>query len=243
MRSWDYEMRYPTHNMGRAAEIVRLLINGEAPSVDSDAHWRGAGESIDFAELDLVVETLHAKLREHGEDPALTDDKEPFEGEVAVAIFAFLNVLPIAALDDPGFWRYLAVSRFWWFIRWRESVSIMNGNVATYTDGRRNTEHIPLRMYLRVKAVAECGDKSLAASLKQCTDFWRSHVIRVRTCTAPPLASEFVKLQLGPERMSTGPLREYARSLNRLWTTVQLGLYDGPKAEAVINELRRSVSK
>ena len=232
-------MRYPTLNLSCTAEFVKTLINGETPSIDAEAYWRGEGESIDFALLDTTLDVLHEELRAKGEDPGLTSDKEPFEGRVAVAVFDFLNALPIEVLDDPGFWRYLAVSRFWWFIRWREAGPVGKGNADTYTDGRRNTEHIPLRMYLRVKAVAESGNKDAAAELEKCTDFWRSHVIRVKTGTAAPLASEFVKLQASPLRLSTTPLRDYAKRLNRLWTNVHLGLYDDEQAKNVISELRK----
>ena len=29
--------------------------------------------------------------------------------------------LPIEALDDPGFWRYLSLVDFWWFVKVREA--------------------------------------------------------------------------------------------------------------------------
>lgn len=232
-------MRYPTLNVGRTGEFVKQLLIGEDPSIEGEAYWRGEGESVEFDALDIVLARLRKKLMEEiGEDPSLTTDKEPFEGEVAVAVFDFLHSLPVEVLDDPGFWRFLAVSRFWWFIRWRESGPIESGNVGTYTDGRRNTEQIPLRLYLRVKAVADAGSPDLAKDLEWCTDFWRSHVIRVRTGAAPALAAQFAAQQKGPGRLKTDPLRDYARRLNRLWTNVHFGLYGQEQAKAVIEELR-----
>ena len=231
-------MRYPTLSVGHVEEIVSGLVNGSNPSCDAAAMWRGDGETIDFDVLDAILERLRLDLESLGTDPSLTADKEPFEGRVAVAIYPFLDALPIEVLDDPGFWRYLSVSRFWGFVQWREAAAISRGNVGTYTDGRRNTEQIPLRLYLRTKAVAATGELALAMDLQKCTDFWRSHVIRVRTASAPALAAAFAEMQNGEDRLPTAKLRPYARRLNRTWTNVQLGLYDPDRAKAMIAELR-----
>ena len=230
-------MRYPTLSSSRSSELVADLVKGSAPSIDAVTSWRGDGESVDLESLDVVLEEGRRRLDEIGTDPSLTSDKEPFEGELAIAVFAILHGLPAEVLDDPGFWRYLSLSRFWWYIAWREADPIANGNAATYTDGRRNTEQIPLRLYLRAKSVA-AGDPALAKDLKKCTDFWRSHVIRVRTGTAAPLASAFAEMQKGALRLPTARLRAYARRLNRTWTNVHLGLYDAQRAKALVQELR-----
>lgn len=232
-------MRYPTLNAGRTDALVRQLINGEEPSALSVALWRGEGETIDFEILDEIIEDLRERLIEIGEDPDLTTDKDPFEGEVAEGVFPFLHSIPIRVLDDLGFWRFLAVHYFWWFIRWREAGPITNGNAATYTSANRNTEQIPLRLYLRAKAVLIGSDVSPAAALEQSTDFWRSHVIRVRTGTAPTVSRAFVQMQQDPTtRLTTDPLREYARRLNRTWTNVNLNLLDADEASKLISELR-----
>lgn len=231
-------MRYPTLTVGHVEEIVSGLINGSNPSCDASAVWRGDAETIDFDPLDEILDQLKLDLESIGTDPSLTVDKEPFEGRVAVAVYPYLDGLPTEVLDDPGFWRYLSASRFWWFIQWREADPISRGNVGTYTDGRRNTEHIPLRLYLRAKAIAATGDLSLVQDLHKCADFWRSHVIRVRTATAAPLAAAFAEMQNGEGRLPTAKLRSYARRLNRTWTNVQLGLYEQDRARAMIEELR-----
>jgi hypothetical protein len=230
-------MRYPTLTLARSKELVDELVAGSDPAIDGVVTWRGDGESIDLEALDIALDEMQDRLDEIGADPTLVADKEPFEGELALAIHGFLEAVPVEVLDDPGFWRYLALSRFWWFIAWREAGPIAAGNAATYTDARRNTEQIPLRLYLRVKAVA-AQNPELAKSLVKCTDFWRSHVIRVRTSTAPALAAAFAEMQHGKQRLATTPLRTYARRLNRTWTNVHLGLYDAHQAAELVEELR-----
>jgi hypothetical protein len=220
--------------LGRCIELVAQLVAGEQPSIDAVATWQGTDESIDLEALDIVLEGLQDRLASLAAD---LKDKEPFEGEVALAVYSFLEEIPTEVLDEPGFWRYLALSRFWWYIAWREAEPIANGNAATYTDARRNTEQIPLRLYLRAKAVAE-SEPGLVKDLNRSTDFWRSHVIRVRTGSAPRIAAAFARMQSGDQRLNTTPLRAYARRLNRTWTNVHLGLYDETRATALIEELR-----
>jgi hypothetical protein len=229
-------MRYPTIPLGRCHELAKLLRKGELPAIEPEAIWRGTDESIDFGDLDVVIASLQQRLEQIGTDPSLTTDMEPFEGEVAVAVHSWFDALPVEVLDDPGFWRFVALTRFWWFIEWREAKALAGDNWLVYVDGRRNTEQIPLRLFLRVRAVA-ATDPDLAKDIEKCTDFWRSHVIRVRTGSAPHVAAAFVELQRGKGRLPTTALRAYAKRLNRTWTNTHLGLYDADRAKALIAEL------
>ena len=230
-------MKYPTLPLGRSHELAKALHRGEAPAVALDAVWRGDDESIDFDGLDVIIESLWLRLEQIGTDPSLTSDMEPFEGEIAVAVHSWFAALPVEVLDDPGFWRFVALTRFWWFIEWREAKALRGDNWLVYIDARRNTEQIPLRLFLRVSAVA-ATDPDLAKDIEKCTDFWRSHVIRVRTGSAANVAAAFVELQRGDGRLPTTALRAYAKRLNRTWTNTHLGLYDAPRAKALIEELK-----
>lgn len=228
-------MKYPCLESVEVISIAELLIAGERVSVDARTEWAGSGETVDLSPLEAVVSVANddlSQLRSNGEP---ITDKEPFEGRLAAEIFPILDALPIEVLDDPGFWRYLAVKYFWSFISWREEKPIANGNVGTYVVARRNTEQIPLRLYLRAKAVG--GDSHLCQTIPMSTDFWRSHVIRVHTGSAVPLTRAFSRTQ-EDDRMSTKALRQYARRLNRQWTNIFLGMYEPSEAEDLIRELR-----
>lgn len=236
---WMVEMRYPSLTLGQVDALAAERAKGLEPACDNVAVWRGEGETIALEPLDVVLAEFRRQLEKRGTNPSLTSDKEPFEGELAVAVFAVLDDIPVEVLDDPGFWRYLAMSRFWWFIAWREHESLAAGGVSTYVDGRRNTESIPLRLYLRAKSVADSNNPHIAAELKKCADFWRSHVTRVRTGSAPHLAAAFAAMQKDTSlRLPTKELRIFARRLNRLWSNVQLSVYGEVEAAAVIKELR-----
>jgi hypothetical protein len=233
-------MRYPTLSSAQTEDLVQQLVRGESTSAFTLALWKGHGETIDFEPLEEVVEDFQDLLITFREDPSANSDKDLFEGTLAVAVFPFFNSIPIEVLDDPGFWRYLAIQYFWWFASWRESGPIASGNAAAYTNASLNSEHIPLRLYLRAKAVkVEDNDVSLTAGLRHGSDFWRSHILRVRTGTAPKLTRALVEMQNDNERrLATDPLRSYARRLNRVWTNVNLNLLDEAQTKELIEELR-----
>lgn len=229
-------MRYPALSYTKADELAVKLSLGESPTVASEITWTGTGEEIDLELLDVTIEDLKTRYLAflgsgEGEQP------EVFEGLAAGDLHRALRDLPIDVLDDPGFWRYVSVAKLWWFIEAREAGPIGRGNHMTYIDGGRPTECVPLRMFLRAQAVRDGEDYSLAWSMKNATDFWRSHVIRVQTGTAPPLARSFASLQKDVRMPSTPELRPFARRLNRLWSNVVLTSLDEDEAATLLQEL------
>ena len=94
-------------------------------------------------------------------------------------------------------------------------------------------------MYLRAAAVGGLPFAEYASVLPKATDFWRSHVVRVRTGTAPSLVRAFVDMQR-QRRLPTDPLRQFAKALNRTWSNVVLSIYDD-EAQALVEEIRRQV--
>ena len=93
------------------------------------------------------------------------------------------------------------------------------------------------RMYLRMAALGGSQHVALAACLPQATDFWRSHVLRVRTGCAPALVRAMVEGQRNA-RLRTDDLREFAKRVNRTWSNVLLDLYTQEEAVELLTELR-----
>jgi hypothetical protein len=147
----------------------------------------------------------------------------------------------VEILDDPSFWRYLALRHFWWFISWREAEPISNGNYHNLVDARFTAEQIPLRLYLRAKAIDDDSDVALAGELPKSTDFWRSHITRVRVGTAPTVARAFAEAKRDEKKLTqplnTSTLREVAKRVNRMWSNVRLDLYDKDEARRFISEM------
>jgi len=204
------------------------------PPVEPEKMTKGyrEPEALDLSPIKAFAERLEEEVKEWDDEA----DRDELEGRAASDFYHALRHVPIEVLDDPGFWRYLSIALFWDFIAWREEEPFESGNYLKYVNGRSNTEAVLNRMYMRAKAVGE-EHLHLANALEKSADFWRSHIIRVRTGTAPPLARSFVRMQRD-DRLMTSQLRHFARELNRNWSNIELHLYDDEAASELLSDLR-----
>lgn len=227
-------MRYRALTVGQVHDIVEVLATGERFGVDAVALERGDGELLNEAALLEILAEFTSALE--GGD---IGDGEMFEGRIAAALHPWFSAIPIEVLDDPGFWRYLAVRHFWWYTSRRESGPISEGNYKNLVDATRPAEQVPLRMYLRTRAVDVDGDVALAGEIPKSTDFWRSHITRVRVGSAPRVARTFAEAKRDDRKgkLKTDPLRRVARRLNRTWANTNLDVYGDEDASALINEI------
>lgn len=224
-------MRYPVLTRSRTEALARsLAAGGPTPNWELERAWVGSGQDVDLADLERALEEMKSQFDQRKRQATA----ESFEGRFSGAVHRALRDLPIEALDDPGFWRYLSLANFWWFIAEREAPAIGRGNVMTYVDGGK--ECVPFRMFLRAQSVRDGDDYELAGILPKSADFWRSHVLRVRTGTAPPLTRSFARLQ-ADKRMVSDDLRPFARGINRLWTNVVLHTWDDDECDELLAEL------
>jgi hypothetical protein len=214
------------------------LISDLVPDLSGEEKWVGDGARIDIQPLlDCIADIRTALEGRLAEDaPGLDDDQ--FEGAMAAELHPALRALDVQTLDDPGFWAYLASGPFWFFVKWREDPA--KRKVETYhkyLDGRANDSCVPLRMFLRAQAVEQDGDYSLASGIERGVDFWRSHVLRVKTGGKKELARAVARQQL-EQRMTVGPVREYAKRVNRRWSNQVLYILDEDECRALAQDER-----
>lgn len=201
----------------------------------------GDPKPIDLSRIEKVAEGAEKTIRGPGMATASGRERERIESELCGPVHEALRSLPTEVLDDQRFWRYLAVRYFGEFITWRESGALAKGNIATYFDCGIGVDSIPLRLYLRGQSVmSPDGTYELAAAVPAGTDFWRSHVLRVRTGRASHLARSFTQMQ-SKERLPTKPLRQVARLINRMWANVLLTEYSQRDSAKLIGELRKNL--
>ena len=233
-------MKYRVVSAAQSHEIAAHLVAGHAYGIDAVAAIRGEGQEIDYASLEVLCSAFEEEVEE---DPL--DDVDLIEGRFAVLAYPWFSSIQIEILDDPGFWRYISLKYFWWFISVREATPISNGNVNSLVDAALPAEQIPLRMFLRAKAVDVDGDASLAGQLSHSADFWRSHVKRVRLGSAPAVSRKFAEAKLNDagKLLTTNPLRRVARQLNRTWANTNLDLYSEDDAQMLIEEFVRNTAK
>ena len=227
-------MRYPILTRSKTEALARQLVSSQhTPNWELERSWVGSGQEVDLKSLGKVMGAMHEAFEQR--DPKkVSDSPEAFEGRFAGDVHRTLRNLPIEALDDPGFWRYLSLVDFWWFVKVREAPAIGRGNVMTYVDGGK--ECVPFRMFLRAQAIRQEDDYSLAGALPKAADFWRSHVLRVKTGTAPPLARSFARLQV-EKAMVSDDIRPFARRINRLWSNIVFQEWDDDDCDRLLADL------
>ncbi|WP_419919386.1 hypothetical protein [Candidatus Poriferisocius sp.] len=215
--------------------------------------WTGSGTHIDTDPFERARERIEllAGLTSDSDGVPNISDQDKVEGEAAAHLFEAVikSQAEPAALDDPGFWRYVALAHVWNFAAWRESKNftavIEDGGTITiprklglYVNGKRQSECVPTRMFLRVRCLGGMPHAHLAGAVREGTDFWRSHILRVVAGEHPPLVRAMVRCQADEAtRLSTGPLREFAKQLNRTLVNVVPAMLDDKTADALVDEL------
>ena len=247
-------MRYPTLTTKDAAAYAALLTADPASANDTMAatfcaEWSRelsvpgstSQRTVDLEPLAKVAAELTGVVKDPMKVDAPTKVREDVEGKFCGRVHAALAEVPYAILDDRRFWNYLAIRYFGEYIVWREKDALNKGNVGTYLDSNNRFESIPLRLFVRGQvALAADGTYNLAEAIEEGTDFWRSHILRVRTGRAPDLVGAFVRMHRD-DRMITNVLRPFARLVNRMWANVVPHVYDGNEGEKLLDELRKRI--
>ena len=208
----------------------------------------GEGDELD----DLPLDDAQAQIEELLDSEEMHGlDADQIEGKAACVLFRAISDAGAdpAALDDPGFWRYVCLAHIWNFAAWRQPTAFAGSRSAegapeapaslkSYVDGNRPHECVPARMYLRVRALGGLEHADLAWAVREGTDFWRSHILRVKVGEHPPIVRAMVRRQANDEtRLLTDDLRELAKDLNRTLTNVVPALLDEDAAEDLVKEL------
>ena len=210
--------------------------------------WWGEGDSLDTEILDEARLDVEALLR--GDETAVLD-RDQIEGKAACRLYQALIDAQVetVTLDDPGFWRYVALAHVWNLVTWRQPAAFAvdhpedgalepKESFKKYVDGHNSRECLPTRMYLRVNALGGLDHAQLAWAVRGSTDFWRSHILRVKAGEHPPLVRAVVRRQAdAATRLLTDPLRAFAKELNRTLTNLVPALLTDEAADELVGAL------
>lgn len=236
-------MRYPTITESQCLDCGRAKAAGE--SWVSKVQWVGQGEEVDLGPLRAAA----AKIRALMDEADLTvTTRDQVEGQASAILYRALSPgeaagrrgVDVEVLDDPGFWRYLSLELFWDFITWREWKKPEQFNASkhlVYVNALKSPECVLTRMFLRMSSLGGSTHEALASCLKDASDFWRSHIVRVRTAGAASLVRAMVRSQRDA-RLVTVDVRELAKRVNRTWSNLVLDLYASDEATQLVRELR-----
>ena len=252
-------MKYPSILVNDTVRIARARIIARVDHDSSDrledltadltdaVRWWGEGPELD---VDPLSEARH-KIEVLARDDMSRSLRDSVEGEAACHLYQALEQLNVEtpALDEPGFWAYISLVHAWNFIVWREPNAFtarrrLDGAVdtgekfKTYIDGRKTTECVPARMYLRIRCLGGLEHASLASSVREGTDFWRSHILRIKAGEHPSFVRAIVRRQADDRtRLNTTELRGFAKDLTRTLTNLVPPLLSDEEADDLVHEL------
>lgn len=251
-------VRIAQERVRRMHETASTVLDDLAEDVEGKVSWPGAGMQIDQVPLETArAQIEHLIAGERRLDGAATScDQDKLEGEAATVWHRALldSGAGVAALDDPGFWCCLGLAYTWNFAAWRETNGFKlkldeNGQLVpvkslrAYVDGAKQRECVPLRMFLRLEVLGGQQHAALASAVRDGTDFWASHILRVTAGEHPPIVRAMVRRQAEEStRLTTPPLREFAKQLNRTLTNVVPDLLDDD-ADRLVGDLWNRVRK
>jgi len=203
--------------------------NPRSPGSDSDAQ-------LDPSKIETLAKEISDYLKTPAAQNATDPQREAYESKLCGKLHASLRSGPFEILDDPRFCQYMAVKYFSEFIVWREHNALGDGNIGTYLVA--SVESIPLRLFLRASVVYEStGTYDLCTDIPEATDFWRSHILRVRIGRARIMAGALAEMQK-LNRLPTAVLRRLTPLVNRMWSNVLLSEYDKSEGTKLLKELR-----
>jgi len=209
---------------GRNFEPKVDFMGAEIATLDYhiDNFLNGLLESIDLA---------GGKLAEPGKEKVFGD----FEQRALEVCVQFFDGLPDECKFEPGFWTYLS-----WrcadVIAWRYPVNEKKGWVdnffARYSASDFINAFIPR---LVVQGLITRGDS--ARSFRG-QDFWRSHVLRVKTGFSKEVSNGFANIAKN-ESVNTEDARIIAKKVRAIRSNVIFEALDKPQAEILVGELRK----
>lgn len=238
-------MQYPTIPVGPCRGLIEDRTNGADPDVGAVVEIRGSGDPFSMARVGDASDAVADLRTDRG-----AKRRDSIEGAAAIVLYEAVENLPAIALNDPGFWRYLALgyTGFWDFAAWRHQEQLGSKGFRKYVDAQRPRECVVTRMYLRVRALHGDGDadreyRELAAAVEtDAVDFWRSHILRVRTGRAPAVARAFARMQRD-HALPTKSVREFSKIVNRIHANVVTAIYDDEEADSFILDLREEFDR
>lgn len=259
-------MSYPILSAKNADALIVVLT-----TVPEGDQWNSFIVLADGPEFDhnAMSETARAHHKEWLTEKAAreangeTADEFLLEAFMASRLHATLRSLPLDLLQDMGFWRYLALFPYRWYLQLREGgpsgIDIKAqdyGGLRTKPDGATGSttpkHQLLLRTFLWGKAAYDASepDPYRRATLVNETggavaDVWHSHIVRVQLGHLGRLPHAFLDSICSDTRANSAHAvtgaRPVEKRLTRMKHTVLFDLYDLEEARAVADHEKNAV--
>lgn len=253
-------MKYPKMTEAEVSRFVtEVLIRDDLSTAVVDNFFEDlgiGGGDLDLSAVERAANDLHQKCLDIG---TFGKSLDQIEISNTVAVFDAFDELPLPALGDIEFWSYCSARYFWGFISLRQRSSVIKARsnlvrklleesddssgdgeekpeaLRRYVLGRDHYQ-IPLRLFLRGQAVNGDAAYITANPVENATDFWRSHILGVRTAAYPSWARPLLAAQ-SKAKYKIEDQRPAARKINRIRANVSPVLHTEAEAKAIVQPI------
>jgi hypothetical protein len=253
-------MSYPILT-ARAANSLAAMLGG---TVDEDERRKqlvlSEGPHFDEAAVVAAASRAESEWKEEVQAREARGERVDvylLEAFMASRVHRALRDLPTEILQDFGFWRYLALFPYRWYLQLREGgpsgtavkPQDYGGRTPKYEGAAQYVETSPayqlmLRTFLWGKVAfddAESPTPYRRATLVNdtggaVTDVWHSHLVRIQLGQLGVLPHAFLdSICADPKANTTDPARDVEKRLTRMKHTVLFDLYDLDEARELVD--------
>lgn len=256
-------MTYPTLT-ARAADHIAESLATSAEEDQREAHLvLSEGPRFDTSAIDQAALRSQVEWREKEAARKERDERADLyllEAFMASRVHRTLRDLPVEVLQDFGFWRYLGLFPYRWYMQLREGGPSLidlkpqdygGTSVKDEETGKRQEAtriyHLVLRTFLWGKVAYDKREEDpyRRATLVNdtggaVTDVWHSHIVRIQLGQLGRLPHAFLdSICDAPKANTTQPARDVEKRLTRMKHSVLFDVYDLDEARSLTDRQKQ----
>ena len=236
-------MSYPTISIDAANRLVELIKN-EKPYDLFEFITHSEDGDCDIDSIISKSDELKADWDDNGEKDPSETDLHRLEARMAGPLHQVLKGLDPMVLSDKGFWRYLALDSFLWYLRAREPEL----QIQDYGGKDSNFKaQLLFRTFLWGKIAFDPSNTAepycLATKVGELggaeIDVWHSHMLRVQLGQLGEFPKAFLEaICEPPTAVKTDEARSVEKLLTRRKNSVNFDIYDRTQALEAVRKLK-----
>lgn len=186
-------MRYPSISQVEMKDFVLGLRSGSRAN-DPKVAYSGEETALNDEVVEGFVSDFNHLYETCSKGIAKSKEKKfvEFEQRASPLVVNLVGQLPIKVQFDPGFWSYLSY-RVANVILWRYPPNDKDGWGKNFVETHTQSDFVDgFLPRLAIKGLIANGSQVAADLVQQ--DFWRSHILRVKTGFSPNVSTAFAEL-------------------------------------------------